>query len=76
MNNIKKGYSNSELEWLEVEYIGEVDRLSDFPLEMFNDLETGSTFIRREGESIVEARDRIRNGFKKYQTGTGKGGIL
>ena len=60
-----KGYSNSELEWMGVEYIGEVDRLYDFPLEMFNDLETGSTFIRREEESIVEARDRIRRGFGK-----------
>lgn len=60
-----KGYSNSELEWMGVEYIGKVDRLSDFPLEMFNDMETGSTFIRREGESIVEARDRIRRGFGK-----------
>lgn len=60
-----KGYSNSELEWMGVEYIGKVDRLYDFPLEMFNDLETGSTFIRREGESIVEARDRIRRGFGK-----------
>ena len=65
MKNIQKGYSNSELEWLDVEYIGEVDRLHDFPLEMFNDLETGSTFIRREGESIIEARDRIRRGFGK-----------
>ena len=60
-----KGYSNSELEWMGVEYIGKVDRLSDFPLEMFNDMETGSTFIRREWESVVEARDRIRRGFGK-----------
>jgi hypothetical protein len=45
---------------LGIEYIGLQERLEKFPLEMFNDLKTGSTHVRQPMESIFDMVDRIR----------------
>jgi len=39
------------LAWLNVEYVGQQERIGKFPLDMFSDLETKSTFLRMEGET-------------------------
>jgi len=59
-------YQDSDLLNMGVEYLGIQERGDKLPpLEMFNDMESGSTFIRIPGESIIEARDRIRKGYGK-----------
>jgi hypothetical protein len=45
---------------LGIEYIGQQERLGKYPLDMFNDLATGSTFLRRPEESIEDMVARIR----------------
>ena len=45
---------------LGIEFIGQQERAGKYPLDMFNDLETGSTFIRRPEESIEDMVKRIR----------------
>jgi len=47
---------------LGIKYVGKQDRPGDFPLDVFNDLETGSTFIRGEMESVLDLSKRIRKG--------------
>lgn len=58
-------YQGCDFTELDVEYIGQQERQGRFSLDMFNDLETGSSFIRIPGETILEARDRVRKGYKK-----------
>jgi len=60
-----KIYQDCDLSEMGVEYIGQQERIGKFSLDMFNDLETKSTFLRTEWETILEARDRIRKGFNK-----------
>ena len=43
-----------------VEYIGRQERWNNFPLDMFNDLVTGSTYLRGPEESIEDMVARIR----------------
>ena len=45
---------------LGIEYIGQQVRFDKFPLDMFNDLKSGATFLRRPEESIFDMVDRIR----------------
>jgi len=63
---INKTYQGCDFSSLGVEYIGEQERAGKHPLDMFNDLETKSTFLRMENETIEEARDRIRKGYQKF----------
>lgn len=52
-------------EMLGVKYIGEQERLEgEYPLDMFTDLQTGSSFLRQPFESLEVARDRIRRGYR------------
>lgn len=51
---------NDYLKEYKIEYIGKQERWNDFPLDMYNDLVTGSTFIRRPEESILDMVARIR----------------
>ena len=50
---------------LGVTYIGLQERRGDYPLDMFTDLSTGSSFLRLPGESLETALTRIRQPFKK-----------
>ena len=47
---------------LGVKYVGKQDRPGDFPLDMFNDLVTKSTFVRGPMESVLDLAKRIRKG--------------
>lgn len=58
-------YQGCDFAELGVEYVGQQERLGKFSLDMFNDPETGSTFLRIPGETVLEARDRIRKGYNK-----------
>ena len=60
-----KTYRGCDLLGMGVVYIGLQERGDKPLLEMFNDLETKSTFLRMEEETVLEARDRIRKGYKK-----------
>ena len=46
---------------LGVRYIGQLERLiGQYPLDMFNDLSTGTTFTRLPFESLDQAIERAR----------------
>jgi len=45
---------------LGVVYIGQQKRWGDYSLDMYNDIHTGSTYLRLPGESVVDMVDRIR----------------
>ena len=63
-----EAYQDCNLATLGIEYIGQQERLTDMPLDMFTDLETKSSFLRAEGETVLAARDRSRKGYqKRYQ---------
>lgn len=68
MNRVNRAYQDCNLLEFEVEYLGQQERLGNFSLDMFNDLKTKSTFLRVPGETIMQARDRIRKGFKSIPT--------
>ena len=61
----KEPYKGCDLLKLNIEYIGQQERIGKFPLDTFNDLETKSTFLRCEGETVIDARDRSREGYSK-----------
>jgi len=65
VKHTNKAYQDCDLSKMNVKYIGKQERGDKMPLDMFNDLETCSTFLRMEGETVIEARDRIRKGFGK-----------
>jgi len=48
---------------LGVTYIGLQERRGDYPLDMFTDQKTGSTFLRLPFESVEMAIRRIRRPF-------------
>ena len=60
---IKPIYQVDEFLWAGVKYIGQQERIGNFSLDMFTDLETGSTFLRIPHETVIDARDRIRKGY-------------
>ena len=60
-----EAYQGCNLATLGIEYIGQQERLTGIPLDMFNDLETKSSFLRTERETVLEARDRMRKGYQK-----------
>ena len=60
-----KAYQGVNLSMFEVVYVGQQERIGNFSLDMFTDLKTKSTFLRIPGESVIEARDRIRIGYQK-----------
>ena len=52
---------------LGVRYIGQLKRLigqGQYPLDMFNDLSTGTTFTRMPFESLDQAIERARAAFR------------
>ena len=58
-------YQGCDLSEFGISYIGEQERVTGIPLDMFNDLETKSSFLRTERETVLEARDRMRKGYNK-----------
>ena len=60
-----EAYQDCNLATLGIEYVGQQERLTGMPLDMFNDLETKSSFLRTERETVLEARDRIKQGYNK-----------
>lgn len=60
-----KTYQGCDLTRWNVEYIGNQEGVDGVSFEMFNDLETKSTFMRLPGETVLEARDRIKKGYNK-----------
>ena len=60
-----EAYQDCDLATLGILYNGQQERLTGIPLDMFTDLETKSSFLRTEWETVMEARDRIREGYKK-----------
>ena len=71
-NNISqdKLYQGCNFSWLDVEYVGQQERVVGHSLDMFNDLETKSSFLRMPGETVEAARDRTRKGYCKYMPTT------
>ena len=59
--DLKMMASNPYFAQLGIEYIGQQERLNSFPLDMFNDLATKSTFIRGPFESVYDMVSRIRS---------------
>jgi hypothetical protein len=58
-------YRGCDLAKWGVEYISDQEDDNGVSFEMFNDLETQSTFMKLPGETVLEARDRIRRGYDK-----------
>jgi len=64
INNIDAEQGNTEIDYfayLGIEYIGQQERSNDFSLDMFNDLATGITFLRRPMENVGDMIRRIRH---------------
>jgi hypothetical protein len=58
--------ARGDLAFLGVEYIGLQERgEGKFPLEMFTDLSTGTSFLRCPMETVEQALARIRAAYKK-----------
>jgi len=57
----QRGVEIDYFKYLGIEYIGQQERQNDFSLDMFNDLATGSTFLRRPMENIEDMVRRIRH---------------
>jgi len=67
MNKIKS-HDDSALYYasLGVRYVGQQGRLpGQYPLDMFNDLSTGTTFTRMPFESLDQATERARAPYGK-----------
>ena len=58
--DLKMMASNPYFAQLGIEYIGQQEGLNSFPLDMFNDLATGSSHLRHPMESVFDMVDRIR----------------
>ncbi len=58
-------YRDCDLSVFRIGYIGQQETVNGGCLDMFNDLESRSTFLRLPSESVIDARDRIRKGFNK-----------
>ena len=65
--DLKMMASNPYFAQLGIEYIGQQERLDKFPLDAFNDLKTGSTFLRRPEESIFDMVERIRQAMTAWE---------
>lgn len=58
--------NDSYYEFLGVRYEGRQCRTKGaYSLDLFTDLQTGSSFLRLPFESLEQARDRIRKNYKK-----------
>ena len=60
-----EAYQDCDLATLGILYNGQQERLTGIPLDMFTDLETKSSFLRTERETVLEARYRMWKGYQK-----------
>jgi hypothetical protein len=50
---------------LGIKYVGRQKRCDGFPLDLFTDIVTGSSFLRGEDESVLDLAKRIQNAHTK-----------
>jgi hypothetical protein len=56
-------YRGCDFTGMNIEFIGIKERINGLPLEMFKDIETKSTFLRHEDETVMEAVERARTAY-------------